>query len=76
MINVIKKELEQYIGKEIVIKYNLGRNKYETYKVTLKELYRNVFVVEEEKEEEVELKCFSYNDIIMKNIQFYQEKEN
>lgn len=76
MINIIKKELEKYIGKVIIIKYNLGRNKYETYRVTLKELYRNVFVVEEEKEDGKELKCFSYNDIIMKNIKFYQEKEN
>jgi Uncharacterized protein conserved in bacteria len=74
MINTVKKELEKYIDKKIIIKYNLGRNKYETYKVTVKTLYSNVFVVEEEKEEGIEIKCFSYNDIIMKNIKIYEEK--
>lgn len=74
MISVIKKELEKYIGKRIVIKYNLGRNKFEIYHVVLRDLYRNVFIVEEEKEGVIESKCFSYNDVIMKNIKFYQEE--
>lgn len=74
MINSVKKELEKYIGKKVIIKYNLGRNKFETYHVILRNLYSNVFVVEEEKDGIIEAKCFSYNDVIMKNIKFYQSE--
>ena len=75
-VDRIKKELEQYIGRDTIIKYNLGRNKYEKYRVKIKELYQNVFIVEEIKDGETEYKCFSYSDIVMKNIRFYFEKEN
>jgi len=75
-VSSVKKELANHIGKKAILKYNLGRNKYEEYIVKIKTLYRNVFVVEEIKEDSVELKCFSYSDVIMKNIRFYYEKEN
>ena len=75
-ISSIKEELTKYIGKKAIIKYNLGRNKFEKYNVTIKALYQNVFVVEELKELGPELKCFSYSDIIMKNIRFYYDNEN
>jgi len=75
-VNRIRHELEQYIGIETVIKYNLGRNKYEKYRVKIKALYQNVFIVEEIKDGAPEYKCFSYSDIVMKNIRFYFEKEN
>ena len=38
-IDMIKNELNNYIGKEINIKYNLGRNKFEKYNVILKKFY-------------------------------------
>ncbi len=61
----VKKYLENKIGTKAKIKYNLGRNKYETYTVTIDKLYDNVFTVIEEKEYGKNVKCFSYNDIIM-----------
>lgn len=60
----VKKKLNDYIGKEATIRYSLGRNKYETYNVIIKELYNKVFVVEE-KENRL---SFSYSDVITKTI--------
>lgn len=40
-----KKLLKDNIGKKVSMKYNLGRNKYETYEVIIDKLYSNVFTV-------------------------------
>ena len=37
---MIRQILSKYIGSEITIKYNLGRNKYETYKAKITNLYK------------------------------------
>jgi uncharacterized protein Veg len=66
-IRMIIKALKRHINEDIMIKYNLGRNKYETYKVKLKELYPHVFTVQDNNF----FRCFSYSDIIMKNIKIY-----
>ena len=63
----IIRNLKKHIGDELVIKYNLGRNKYETYRVRLKKLYEHVFVVEDNNL----IRCFSFSDIIMKSIKIY-----
>ncbi len=60
----IKKDLGEYLGKEVSIKYNLGRNKYESYKVKIKELYDNVFLVESN----LGIKSFSYSDVVTKQV--------
>ena len=44
-IDIVKEELENNIGKEVYIKYNLGRNKIEKYSATIKELYNFIFIV-------------------------------
>ncbi|HIS91235.1 MAG TPA: Veg family protein, partial [Candidatus Faecisoma merdavium] len=49
----------------VTIKYNLGRNKYEEYKVTIKELYENVFLVELKNNSK---RSFTYTDVITKTI--------
>lgn len=66
-IESIREELGNHIGKEVVIKYNLGRNKIEKYHVTIKELYNYVFLVELNNNFN-EVKSFSYSDIITKTI--------
>lgn len=67
-IHEIKKNLKDHIGKKVVINYNLGRNKYEEYHVTIKQLYDNIFLVEDEKNA---AKSFSYTDIITKTIRIH-----
>lgn len=64
-IEKIKKDLNNHIGSNLKIKYNLGRNKYEEYDAILKELYKHVFIV---KINDNETKSFSYSDIITKTI--------
>lgn len=64
-IQKIKNELNNHIGSTVKIKYNLGRNKFEEYDVTIKELYKHVFLVKLENEE---IKSFSYTDVITHTI--------
>lgn len=65
MIEQIRGKLNDYIGKEVVIKYNLGRNKFEKYNVVIKELYDNVFLVQLNTKEK---KSFSYSDVLTNTI--------
>lgn len=65
MVDEIKNKLSSYIGHEVTIKYNLGRNKFEKYNVVIKKLYDNVFLVESRANEK---KSFSYSDIITNTI--------
>lgn len=67
-IEKVRKELNEHIGKEAVIKYNLGRNKYEKYDVTIKETYNYVFLVEINNSKNMGVKSFSYSDVITKTI--------
>ncbi len=65
MIGEVRSKLNNYVGQKVTIKYNLGRNKYEKYHVTIKELYENIFLVELNNNEK---KSFTYTDIITKTI--------
>ncbi len=67
-IEKVKQELHNHIGDVVTIKYNLGRNKFEKYDVVIKELYKHVFLVEVNKENNNEIKSFSYSDVITKTI--------
>lgn len=67
-IHKIKEELEGHIGDKAMIKYSLGRNKYEKYEAIIDKLYNNVFLVRLEGEKETLIKSFSYTDIITKTI--------
>lgn len=63
-IEKIKEILIEHIGDIVTINYALGRNKYESYNVKIKNLYNHVFTVELNDC----LKSFSYSDIITKTI--------
>ena len=65
-IDSVKSKLHHYVGESVTIKCNLGRNKYEKYHATIKELYNNVFIVEIEKYHII--KSFSYSDVLTKVI--------
>lgn len=67
-IQEIRKELHQHIGDQVVIKYHLGRNKYESYQVTIKELYDSIFLVEMNHKSLARVKSFSYSDVITNTI--------
>lgn len=61
---LIKQKLNNHIGKKATIKYNLGRNKFESYDVVIKELYSKIFLVEDGSN----ILSFSYSDVITKTI--------
>lgn len=42
-IDTVKRELKEHIGDVVTINCSLGRNKYETYHVEIKELYNHIF---------------------------------
>ena len=46
MIENVKNNIEELIGKEATIKYSLGRNKYEKYSGIIKETYSKIFLFE------------------------------
>ena len=71
-IDIVKEELENNIGKEVYIKYNLGRNKIEKYNAIIKELYNYIFIVEII--DTSELKSFMYSDIITNTIKLYYKE--
>lgn len=64
----IKFELNNYLGKKIKIKYDLGRNKYEEYEGIIKELYNHIFIVELNENNNKLKKSFTYTDVITKTI--------
>ncbi len=66
-INKVKEKLNNHVGSIVNINYNLGRNKYETYEVKIKELYNNIFTVELLNSDK-SIKSFSYTDIITKTV--------
>lgn len=67
--NMIRQALKPHLNKLIKIKYNLGRNKYETFNARVIGLYNYVFLVELENKI---IKSFSYADIITKVIKIYE----
>ena len=64
MIENVKTNIEELIGKEATIKYNLGRNKYEKYNGIIKETYNKIFLIEINGIK----KSFSYADVLTKNV--------
>lgn len=65
-IDTVKRELKEHIGDVVTINCSLGRNKYETYHVEIKELYNHIFLVEVPDKKEI--KSFAYTDILTKVI--------
>ena len=63
----IKKEVETYVGQEILFRANIGRNKCICRKGVIDSTYPNLFVV---KELETDNKLsYSYADLVTNNLQ-------
>ncbi len=63
----IKSALIPLLGKNVKIKYNLGRNKYSVFDAKIIRIYNALFIVETEGG----IKSFSFADIITKIIKIY-----
>ena len=64
----IKTKVNENIGNNVTIKYNMGRNKIEKYNVKIKETYKNIFIVETSNKNNIEIKSFTYTDVMTKTI--------
>ena len=63
----IKDKVSDNIGNDVIIKCNLGRNKFVKYRAKIKETYKNVFIVEV-RDKRCEIKSFTYTDVMTKTI--------
>jgi uncharacterized protein Veg len=61
----MRQKLTPYLGKQVEIHYNLGRNKSEKYSGKIIQLFPNIFIFEEDNGSK---KCFSYSDILTKTV--------
>lgn len=64
MIDKIKSELVNYIGNNVILKEDIGRNKYEIYEGVLDTLYDNVFIIIVNGVK----KSYSYSDLLTRLI--------
>lgn len=63
-IKSIKQKIEENKGKEVEVKLNIGRNKYEYFTGKIKEIYPFLFTIEKDNE----IKSFSYSDVLTKTL--------
>lgn len=61
----IRNAVKNYAGKQIIIDYDLGRNKNEILSGTINKLYNRIFTV---KLDNGNIRSFSYADYITKTI--------
>jgi|GEM_PF-4676471 len=64
LLSKIRSDIKAHLGCEATLKYNLGRNKYESYRVRIDKTYEHVFLVKLKDRDEV--KSFTYKDIMTK----------
>lgn len=63
-INDIKANIIKMLGKKVVVREYIGRNKHEIYDAIVQKSYPNLFILSKGDE----VKTFSYSDILVKNI--------
>lgn len=65
-IDKIKEEITSILGKKVLAKVNIGRNKYEYLEGIILNTYPFLFTIKTNNE----IKSFSYSDVLTKNIVF------
>lgn len=65
-IDKIKEEISSMLGKKILAKVSIGRNKYEYIEGVILNMYPFLFTIKTDNE----TKSFSYSDVLTKNIIF------
>ena len=61
----VKLYIKSLLGKKVLIKVNVGRNKYEHYEGIISNVYPYLFTVETTNL----VKSFSYSDVLTKDVQ-------
>lgn len=63
-INSIKDSVEKLHGKDVIVKLNLGRNKYVTFPATLNGVYPSLFTVSPYDKNFLGKTAYSYSEIL------------
>ena len=63
-IEKIKKDIDELLGRKVLAKVDIGRNKYEYIEGVVLNTYPFLFTIKTENE----VKSFSYSDVLTKNI--------
>lgn len=63
----VKKDLENYIGQEVYVRANIGRNKQESKTGVIDSAFSNIFVIKEEGNSQKT--AYNYTDIITNSLQ-------
>ena len=63
-INSIKDMVEKLLGKDIIVKLNLGRNKFVTFPATLNGVYPSLFTVSPFDKNFLGKTTYSYSEIL------------
>ncbi|MFR4555387.1 Veg family protein [Peptoniphilus sp.] len=68
-MQIIKRELENHIGKKVIVRANKGRKKIVTRKGILKATYPSLFVLEVFNGEELVNASYTYSDVLTSTVQ-------
>lgn len=68
-MKIIKRELENHIGKKVIVRANKGRKKIVTRKGILKATYPSLFVLEVFNGEELVTASYTYSDVLTSTVQ-------
>ena len=72
-INSVKKEISSVVGEDVLVKVNLGRNKFATYEGRLTNVYPWLFTVEPYDEFKGKT-SFSYAELMCGNVKIRPKK--
>ena len=70
--DMIRDFLTPYIGHIVLIKHNLGRNKVDSFRAKIINVYNCLFLI---KLHDDTVMSFSFSDIITKKIKLYEENK-
>lgn len=67
-MEMIKNELEEHLGKRVILKANKGRKKFVTKRGVLKAVYPSLFMVDVKNGTEITTSTFTYSDVLTKTV--------
>lgn len=75
-INSIKDTVEKLLGKDIIVKLNLGRNKFVTFPATLNGVYPSLFTVSPCDKNFLGKTTYSYSEVLCGRVKIQSAQSN
>jgi uncharacterized protein Veg len=74
-LSAVKVEIEGLIGKSVLVKCNLGRNKYITYPARVSGVYASLFTVAPDDKNYLGKTAFSYSEVLCGRVKVKEQKD-